>query len=113
MAGIVQNGQKRLNFSVVPQVRTKMREKGKREKQQQQQHENKQVKGKYTNIYAYVYIHTFTDIQTYTNTDTHIHINTLCVIQVRLCFLTICLKVFKLLALLVGTGKLFQIEGPI
>ena len=46
MAGIAQNGQKRLIFIVVPQVRTKMREKGKREKktkqkkQQQQQHEN-------------------------------------------------------------------------
>ena len=41
MAGIAQNGQKRLIFIVVPQVRTKMREKGKREKKkQQQQHEN-------------------------------------------------------------------------
>ena len=41
MAGIAQNGQKRLIFIVVPEVRTKMREKGKREKQQQQQqHEN-------------------------------------------------------------------------
>ena len=37
MAGIAQNGQKRLIFIVVPEVRTKMREKGKREKQQQQQ----------------------------------------------------------------------------
>ena len=32
MAGIAQNGQKRLMFIVVPQVRTKIREKGKREK---------------------------------------------------------------------------------
>ena len=43
MAGIAQNGQKRLIFIVVPQVRTKMREKGKRDikkTKQQQQHEN-------------------------------------------------------------------------
>ena len=60
MAGIAQNGQKRLIFIVVPQVKTKMREKGKRGKknQQQQQHKNEYAKGKYTNIYAYVYIHT-------------------------------------------------------
>ena len=37
MDRIAQNGQKRLIFIVVPQVRTKMREKGKREKKQ---HEN-------------------------------------------------------------------------
>ena len=29
------------------------------------------------------------------------------------CFLTLCLKVFKLFALLIESGKLFQIEGPI
>ena len=41
MARIAQNGQKRLIFFVVPQVRTKMREKDKRgKKEQQQQHEN-------------------------------------------------------------------------
>ena len=52
MAGIAQNRQKHLIFIVIPQVRTEMREKGKREKQnkakktpkkpkkQQQQHEN-------------------------------------------------------------------------
>ena len=47
MAGIAQNGQKHLLLIVAPQVRTKMREKGKQEKQtnkqkkpQQQQHEN-------------------------------------------------------------------------
>ena len=54
MAWIVQNGQKRLILIVVPQVRTKMREKGKREKN----HENRKVKRKHTNIYPYVYIHT-------------------------------------------------------
>ena len=32
MAGLTQNGQKRLIFIVVPQVRTKMREKGKRKR---------------------------------------------------------------------------------
>ena len=32
MAGIAQNRQKRLIFIVVPQVRTKMKEKGKRKK---------------------------------------------------------------------------------
>ena len=47
MAGTAQNGQKRLIFIVIPQVRTKMREKGKREKTttttattKQQQNEN-------------------------------------------------------------------------
>ena len=45
MPGIAQNGQKHLIFIVVPQVRMKIREKGKQEnkkiiiKQQQQQHE--------------------------------------------------------------------------
>ena len=38
-------------------------------------------------IYLHMYIYTPTDIKTYTNTDTHILINTLCVIQVRYCFL--------------------------
>ena len=37
MAGIAQNGQKRLIFIGVPQVRTKMREKGKREKKDKKQ----------------------------------------------------------------------------
>ena len=37
MAGIAQNGQKRLTFFVVPQARTKMREKGKREKKDKKQ----------------------------------------------------------------------------
>ena len=32
MAGIAQNGRKRLIFIVLPQARTNMREKGKREK---------------------------------------------------------------------------------
>ena len=73
MTGIRQNGQKRLIFFVVSQVRTKIRV---NEKTTHQQHENELVKGKYTNIYAYVYKHTPTDIQTYINTDTHIHINT-------------------------------------
>ena len=53
------------------------------------------------------------DTQTYKNTDTHIPINTLCVIQVRYCFLTLFLKVFKLFTVLIDSGKLFQIERPI
>ena len=46
MAGIAQNGQKRLIFIVVPQFRTKKREKGKRKKK----HVNGEVKAKHTNI---------------------------------------------------------------
>ena len=37
MAGIAQNGQKHLIFIVVPQVKTKMREKGKREKRKKKE----------------------------------------------------------------------------
>ena len=78
MAWIAQNGQKCLILIVVPQVRTKMREKGKREKN----HENRQVKRKHTNIYP-MYIYTPSDLQTYKNADTYIHILTLRVIQGR------------------------------
>ena len=109
MAGIAQNEQKRLIFIVFPQVRTKVKEKGKREKNKQTnelktkqnikqnktKHENGCVKGNHTNIYPYLYIYTPTDIQTYINTDTHIHIHILCVIQVKFC-----LEVFKLFAFL-------------
>ena len=56
---------------------------------------------------------TLTGIQTYANTDTHFQIYTLCVIQIRYCFLTLCLKVFKLSIFLTDSSKLFQIEGPI
>ena len=58
MAGIFQNGEKRLIFIVVPQVRTKLRE-----KLNEKQHEV--VKGKYANIYPHV--------QTPTDVETHIH----------------------------------------
>ena len=40
MAGIAQNGEKRFIFTVVSQVRTKIKGNSKREKKQQQQHEN-------------------------------------------------------------------------
>ena len=54
MAGIVQNGQKRLIFIVVPQGRTKMLEKGKGEKNVRMDKSKEN-----TNIYPYVYIHTY------------------------------------------------------
>ena len=57
-------------------------------------------------VYIYIYI--------YINTDTYSHKNIIyLVIQVRLCFSTLYLKVFKLFALSIESGKLFQIEGPI
>ena len=55
MAGIAQNGQKRLIFILVPQVTEKMREKGK----------SKMDKSKEKNIYPYVYIYTNTHLRTY------------------------------------------------
>ena len=69
--------------------------------------------GKNSLIYIYIYIYTHPWTYKHINTDTHIHIYTLCVIQVRSCFLTLCLKVFRLFAFLLESGKLFQIEGPI
>ena len=51
MAGIAQNGQKRLIFIVVPQVKTKMREKGKQDKKKK----TKKIQGKYTNIQRKIY----------------------------------------------------------
>ena len=59
MAGIAQNGQKRLIFI-----------------------EAKKVKGKHNNIYPHVYIHTPTDTKTYINTATSIHTYTLFITQV-------------------------------
>ena len=55
MAGIVQNGQKRLIFIVVPQGRTKMLEKGKGEKNVRMDKSKENA-----NIYPYVYIHLWT-----------------------------------------------------
>ena len=65
-----------------------------------------------TNIYPYVNIHTHNHGYTYIHTDTHMYINTLFITQVRKCFLT-CLKLFKLFAFSIESGKLFHIEGPI
>ena len=67
------------------------------------------------NEYARYENNIYTHPQTYKhiNTDKQIHINILCVIQIRQCFLTLCLKVFKLFALFIESGKLFPIEGPI
>ena len=92
MAGIAQNGQKRLIFTAVPQVRTKMREKGKREN-----NNNNNMRMNKSKENALIYIHMYI----YTHTNGHIHINALCVIQIRKCFLTLCLKVFKLFVLLI------------
>ena len=51
----------------------------------------------------YVYTHPQTLKHIYINRDTHIYINTLFDIH----------TVFKLFALLIESGELFQIEGPI
>ena len=69
MAGIVQNGQKRLIFIVIPQIRMKIREKGKRGKNTRM---DKSKENTLTYIDKYIYTHP----QTYKhiNTDTHIHI---------------------------------------
>ena len=48
MAGIVQNGQKRPIFIVVPQVRNKMREKGKRERKEKSDVTTSQILQKVT-----------------------------------------------------------------
>ena len=58
-------------------------------------------------------MHTPMNMQTYKNTDKHMHIRILFIIQFRWCFLTLCLKIFKLLAFLIESNKLFHIEGPI
>ena len=52
MAGIAQNGQKRLIFIVVPQVKTKMREKGNQDKKKKKK---KKIQGKHTNIQRKIY----------------------------------------------------------
>ena len=62
-----------------------------------------------TLIYKHMYIHThpgtFKHIYKYRYTFAQKHI--------RQCFLTLCLKVFKLFAFLIESGKLLQIKGPI
>ena len=69
MSGIVQNGQKRLILIVIPQIRMKIREKGKRGKNTRM---DKSKENTLTYIHKYIYTHP----QTYKhiNTDTHIHI---------------------------------------
>ena len=61
-----------------------------------------------TLIYKHIYIHThpgtFKHMYKYRYTFPHKH---------RQCCLTLCLKVFKLFALLAESGKLLQIKGPI
>ena len=58
MARIAENEQKRLILIVVPQITTKMREKGKRDKRQVEK-----SKEKHTYIYPFVYIHPATETQ--------------------------------------------------
>ena len=79
MAGIVQNGKKRLIFIVVPQVRTKMREKVKLGKKNLRMNKSKVYTLVFMHRYTYTHPRTFKHI----NTDTDIHINALFVIQVR------------------------------
>ena len=71
---MAQNGQKRIIFIIVSQVRMKVKEQGKQGKK----HENGCVKGKHTNVYPY--IHTPMDTEPYIHTDTHMHIYTLYII---------------------------------
>ena len=70
MAGMPQNRQKRLIFTVVFQVRSKMREKGKRQKKKNMRMDKSKEN---TIIYMHMHIYTHMDMQTYINTDTHIH----------------------------------------
>ena len=69
MAEIAQNGQKRLIFIVIPQIRMKIREKGKRGK-------NTRMDKSKENTLIYIHKDIYTHPQTYKhiNTDTHIHI---------------------------------------
>ena len=57
-------------------------------------------------ICIYKHTHGHTNLNNYRYTYLHIHI-----IQVR--FLTLCLKVFKLFALSIDSGKLYKMERPI
>ena len=67
MVGIAQNGKKCLIFIVVPQVRTKMREKGKRDKNKTKTGEwiSQMKTHQYTSICMYIHIHGHAIIYTY------------------------------------------------
>ena len=66
MVGIAQNEQKRLIFIVVPQFRTKMREKGKREK-------NRKMDKSKENTLIYMHMYICTHPRTYKHVKIHIH----------------------------------------
>ena len=69
MVGIAQNGQKRLMFILVPQVRTKMREKFKREKKKIV---NKSKKNTLIYIHVNIYTHSRTHKHIYMQICTHV-----------------------------------------
>ena len=62
--------------------------------------------------YVHMYIQTHRRTFEHLNTDTHIHINAYLLFKSDNAFWH-CLKVFKLFALFIELGKLFQIQGPI
>ena len=62
MAGIAQDGQKNLIFIVVPQVRTKMREKGKCEKNNIGMDKSKENTLIYIHMYIYTHSRTYKHI---------------------------------------------------
>ena len=72
MTGIAQNGNKRLIFIVVPQVRTNMREKSRRGQKQKYMRRDKSKEN--TLIYIHMYI--CTHPRTYKHIYTQIHICT-------------------------------------
>ena len=77
MAGISQNGLKRLIFNVAPQVRTKMGKKGKREKilkKNMRMDNSKENTLIYVHMYIYTHTHGHTNIYKYRYTYSYIHI---------------------------------------
>ena len=79
MAGIAQNGQKRLIFTAVPQVRTKMREKGKRENNNNNNMRmNKSKENALIYIHMYIYTHTNGHTNIYKYRDTYSHKRIMC-----------------------------------
>ena len=84
MVGIAQNGQRRLIFIVVPPVRTKMKEKGKR-KNPARMDKSKENTIIYIDMYMYTHPQTYKHKYRYTYSQIYV----------------MCLKVFKLFAFLI------------
>ena len=98
MTGIAQNGNKRLIFIVVPQVRTNMREKSRRGQKQKYMRRDKSKENTLIYISICIYAHTHGHTNIYTRRYTYAHIHIIYYLS-RLHFLTLCLNVFKLFTL--------------